>query len=88
MTVVQGSLVLTTVARILARPPDLVTQLRRVLWRTARPSELFSARVQMTRSSDLTENVNPKVCMSPAPSPPSSRVCACSDPHPVLCDGP
>ena len=61
MTVVQGLLVLTTVARILARPLDLVIQHRRVLWPTARPSELFSARVQMTRSSDPMENVNLKV---------------------------
>ena len=71
MTVVEGLLVLTTVARILVRPPDLVTQLRRVLWPTACPSEPSSARVQMTRSSDLTENVNLKVRMSPL----------CTQPH-------
>ena len=61
MTVVQGSLVLTTVARILARPPDLVIHLRRVLWRTARPSELSSAPVLRTPSLALTGSVKPKV---------------------------
>ena len=61
MIVVQGLLVLTTSARIHARPLDLVIQHRRVVWRTAHPSELFSAPVLRTLSSDLTENVDLKV---------------------------
>ena len=61
MTVVQGLPASTTNVWTHVRPPDLVTTHRYVELRTARPSELFSAPVQMTRSSDPMENVNLKV---------------------------